>query len=721
MKKIFSYVSNNLPVIFRGFLFILTIFIIVSLFPRKAKFKYEFQKGNPWLYETLIAPFDFPIYKSEEQLKSEKDSVLNNAKAYFEFDSLIVKNNKVEFSKSYEIQKQEFIVKNSKKLIGRKYSNFVKNSNDFFDFAQDILHNIYSKGIIESPEMISEYNSEYIVILREKVAESHFVSDIYTQKSAYAYSVDKISEFIESINKKNNLYIDFIRQVDIYKYIMPNLIFDKSTTENVKNEMLKDVSFTKGMIQTGERIVSKGEVVNFTIYQALKSFKKQSEEKLGLGNNSTMIFFGHLLFIIICITVLFLFLLNFRKEILQDSLKTAFILIIVLIFVTIASIVLKYSIDSIYIIPFAIIPIIIRTFYDARLALFIHIVVVMLVGFFAPNGFEFVFLNFNAGIVAIFTLTDLHRRGKLFFSAALVVITYSIIYFGMYISYEGNISDIKLENFLYFGANGVLLLISYPLIYLFEKVFGFLSDVTLLELSDTNQPLLRKLAEKAPGTFQHSLQVANLAEEAVYKIGGNPLLVRTGALYHDVGKMDNSICFIENQNSGYNPHDYLEFDESAKIIINHVILGEKIAKKNKLPQKIIDFINTHHGESRVEYFYRLYQNKFPEQTIDVSRFTYPGPKPNSIETAVLMMADTVEAASRSLDKVDEDAINSLVDSLIDKQIENGQYENAPLTFKDINIIKRIFKQKLVNIYHARIVYPEENKTKKTPSSDKVDN
>jgi putative nucleotidyltransferase with HDIG domain len=430
-----------------------------------------------------------------------------------------------------------------------------------------------------------------------------------------------------------------------------------------------------------------------------------------------MILLGHLIFIIVCITVLFLFLLNFRREILEDSLKISFILIIVLIFVSIASVTLKYSIDSIYLIPFAIIPIIIRTFYDARLALFIHIIVVMLVGFFAPNGFEFVFLNFIAGIIAIFSLTDLHRRGKLFLSAFLVVITYSIIYFGMSITYEGNVHDIKWENFLYFGANGVLLLLSYPLIYVFEKVFGFLSEVTLLELSDTNQPLLRLLAEKAPGTFQHSLQVANLAEDAVYKIGGNPLLVRTGALYHDVGKMDNSICFIENQNSGYNPHDYLELDESAKIIINHIIIGEKIAKKYKLPIQIIDFIKTHHGTSRVEYFYRLFKNKFPDKTIDEKKFTYPGVKPYSIETAVLMMADTVEAASRSIEKIDENAINNLVDSLIDKQIANGQYEDAPLTFKDVSIIKRIFKQKLVNIYHARIEYPKEIKDENVADED----
>jgi hypothetical protein len=353
------------------------------------------------------------------------------------------------------------------------------------------------------------------------------------------------------------------------------------------------------------------------------------------------------------------------------------------------------------------VPIIIKTFYDSRLALFIHIITVLLVGFFAPNGFEFIFLNFIAGIVAIFSLTNIYRRGKLFLTAALVFLTYSFVYFGLAITQEGNFTNIELHNFIYFAINGGFVLLAYPLIYIFEKAFGFLSDLTLMELSDTNSKLLRLLAEKAPGTFQHSIQVANLAEEAIYKIGGNALLVRTGALYHDIGKMANPAYFVENQRAGFNPHEMHEYDESANIIISHVKDGVELAKKHSLPEPLIDFIRTHHGTTRVQYFYRSYMNKFPDKEVDSKKFTYPGPKPYSKETAALMMADSVEAASRSLPDISEEKINNLVDSIINHQMQDGQFDNANITFKDIATIKGIFKQKLANIYHARIEYPEE--------------
>jgi hypothetical protein len=368
----------------------------------------------------------------------------------------------------------------------------------------------------------------------------------------------------------------------------------------------------------------------------------------------------------------------------------------------------RFSIKYLYVVPFALIPIIIKTFYDARLALFIHIITVLLVGFFAPNGFEFVFLSFIAGIIAIFSLTNLYRRGKLFLSAGLVILTYSFVYFGLAITQEGNFSGIEYRNFLYFAFNGSLILLAFPLIYLFEKIFGFVSDLTLMELSDSNQKLLRNLAEKAPGTFQHSLQVANLAEEAIRKIGGNPLLVRTGALYHDIGKMNNPVYFIENQRTGFNPHDMHEFDESANIIISHVKDGVELAKKHSLPDQLIDFIRTHHGTTKVQYFYRSYIKKFPDKDVDVNMFTYPGPKPYSKEMAVLMMADSVEAASRSLSDINEEKIGILVESIISDQMNDGQFDYVDINFKDITEIKTLFKDKLMNIYHARIKYPEKN-------------
>jgi len=332
---------------------------------------------------------------------------------------------------------------------------------------------------------------------------------------------------------------------------------------------------------------------------------------------------------------------------------------------------------------------------------------VLLVGFFAPNGFEFVFLSFIAGIIAIFSLTNLYRRGKLFLSAGLLILTYSFVYFGLAITQEGNFSGIEYRNFLYFAFNGSLILLAFPLIYIFEKVFGFVSDLTLMELSDSNQKLLRELAEKAPGTFQHSMQVANLAEEAIRKIGGNPLLVRTGAMYHDIGKMNNPVYFIENQRTGFNPHDMHEFDESANIIISHVKDGVELAKKHSLPDQLIEFIRTHHGTTKVQYFYRSYIKKFPDKDVDVNMFTYPGPKPYSKEMAVLMMADSVEAASRSLTDINEEGISNLVDSIISGQMDEDQFDYVDINFKDITEIKTLFKDKLMNIYHARIKYPEK--------------
>jgi putative nucleotidyltransferase with HDIG domain len=360
---------------------------------------------------------------------------------------------------------------------------------------------------------------------------------------------------------------------------------------------------------------------------------------------------------------------------------------------------------NIYLMPFCILPIIIRAFYDTRVALFVHLVTVLIISFMAPNRFEFAFIELLGGMVAIFSIVNMRNRSQIFLSAGLIFLTYSVAYVGITIIQEGGSDVITSLDFAWFAVSGLLTLFSYPLIFIFEKIFGLTSDVSLLELSDTNGKLLRELASRAPGTFQHSLQVANLAEEAIYTIGGNSLLVRTGALYHDIGKMEMPVFFIENQASGINPHEELSFDESAAIIISHVIKGIEIAKKHNLPEQIIDFIRTHHGTTITGYFYRSFKNAFPDEQIDESKFHYPGPIPFSKETAVLMMADSVEAASRSLKKYDAESIDNLVEKIIDTQIEQNQFANADITFKDINILKKIFKKKLMNVYHVRVEYP----------------
>ena len=709
MKNIFSFVKDKYKNIFNGVLFLLTIAIIVNFLPREGKFKYEFQRGKPWMHETLIAPYDFPIYKSQKQIRAERDSILDNFSPYFRYDSIIIQNQVKQFTEAYNQRlKKEFKEKYTEGELKEAFinSNFEKTTQDFYDYVLGLLRDVYGRGIIEASAVYGDLEEDSeIVIVRDNIADEHQFVEFYDQKKAYRYVINQVDQYLENLDLDER-QADFFENLNLYDFIRPNVLYDEETSQNVRQSMLDNISLTKGMVQAGERIVSKGEVVDTKTYQILESLRREYESRLGSDYQYNIILLGQFVFVFAAIFVLYLFLYHFRFEILQDSLKTIFILILVVLMVVVSSLTVKLRPEVFYIIPFAILPIIIRSFYDARLALFIHIITIMLIASFAPNSFEFVFLNFIAGIVAIFSLTSLSRRGKLFLSAALVVVSYVFVYFGLSITQEGNIEGVNWENLGYFGINGALVLASYPLIFVFEKTFGFLSDVTLMELSDTNQPLLRRLSEQAPGSFQHSLQVASLAETAAYQIAANTLLVRTGALYHDIGKMENPIYFIENQDTDFNPHQQLEFKESARIIINHVKKGVEYASRYKLPGPIVDFIRTHHGTARVHYFYKKYLQEYNEDEVDESEFTYPGPKPFSKEMAVLMMADAVEAASRSYNKLDEKTINNLVDHIIDSQLNGGQFENVDITFREITIIRGIFKKKLQNFYHARIKYPK---------------
>jgi cyclic-di-AMP phosphodiesterase PgpH len=684
--------------------------IIVYFLPREGKFKYEFQKGKPWIHETLIAPFDFPIYKGQKQIKAERDSILSDFKPYYRYDTTIQKNQIKQFTQTYNKRLREvFQQKYNGKTLKDNYINseFEKHTQIFFQYGLDLFRGVYNRGIIEvSVDYRDMTAKSEIVVLKDNLAEKYTFDQLYVQKEAYKYVINHVEYYLDSLDLKSKKQADFFEDLNFYDFIKPNVLYDAETTENVKQSMLDNISLTKGMVQAGERIVSKGEVVDQKTDQILESLKRAYEQRMGGDYQYSIILLGQFLFVFAAIFVLYLFLYHFRFEILQDSLKTIFILLLVILMVSVSSITVKIRPEVLYIIPFAILPIIIRSFYDARLALFIHIITIMLIGSFVPSSFEFVFLNFIAGIVAIFSLTSLSRRGKLFLSAAMVVLSYIFVYYGLSITQEGNIEGVDWVNVGYFGINGALVLTSYPLIFIFEKTFGFLSDVTLMELSDTNQPLLRRLSEQAPGTFQHSLQVASLAETAAYQTGSNTLLVRTGALYHDIGKMKNPFYFIENQNTEFNPHQQLSFRESAKLIINHVKKGVEYAYKFKLPGPIVDFIRTHHGTTKVHYFYKKYLQEFNEDEVDETEFTYPGPKPFSKEMALLMMADSVEAASRSYNVLDEKTINSLVDNIIDSQLNSGQFENVDITFREITIIRGIFKKKLQNFYHARIQYPK---------------
>ncbi|MGC9471718.1 MAG: HD family phosphohydrolase [Bacteroidales bacterium] len=715
MKRLYRFLLSHSSLILKGLMFLVSVVIVVYFFPREGKFRYEFQKGKPWMHDVLIAPYDFPIYKSEARLAAEKDSIFKDFKPYFVFDSTIMLAQLSRFDDHFDevwgqYVAETFGVEDTSSLPAQSslHRRINRLRAEYRVKGKYWLEYIYSKGIVSIPEVFNRVNNpdDMIVVMKGKVAENVDYKQVFTQKGAYEYIIEQARELYGEEGEQGEAFRFFL-DLDLDQFIEPNLSYDDVTTNRVMQSMVEDISLTEGMVQQGMRIISRGELVGDYEYRVLESLRKEYEKRIGAMANRFMILAGQFLLVFVAFTVIFLFLLNFRKEILQNYLKLSFILFLVVFFVVISALSIRYSRINIYIIPLTILPIMIRTFYDSRLALFIHLVTILVIGFLAPNAFEFVFLSIMAGIAAIFSLTNTYRRGKLFLSALLITLTYVLVYSGIGIIQEGDIRQIEGINYLWFAGNGGLILLTYPLIYLFEKVFGFLSDATLIELSDTNQPLLRKLAEKAPGSFQHSLQVANLAEAAATKIGANTLLVRAGALYHDIGKMDSPIFFIENQNNGANPHDNMEFEESARVIIGHVQKGVEIARKHNLPVQLIDFIRTHHGTTKVQYFYRSYIRKYSENMVETNKFSYPGPKPFSREMAILMMADSVEAASRSMKDVTRESLHKLVDQILDYQISEGQFDNADITFRDIRIIREILKERLANIYHARIEYPND--------------
>ena len=710
MATFINFFVKNKGHIFRIFLFLIALNIIVLILPSERKFRYEFQKNKPWSHDNLIAPFDFPIYKSSDKLKKEIDSINNEFKPYFNYNDQVLKE-QIEFINSNYIEyyNQYIQMDSIRRVSDAEYKKMNKpiriNYDKHLKFIIEKLEFIYNKGILDPTTIIEDIDrTEFsIVINRDKSPNTYNYNQVFTQKTAYQYLIKELEINIPELEKE--IFI-FFKKMNLSMFIEPNLIYDKNMTDDLLNSALESISDTKGFVQTGEKIIIKGELVDNQKYLVLFSLKKEYEKSISDKLSYSLVIGGNVLIILIALLFLVLYIYNYKPKILISTRKSFFILLLITIFVVIASLVIKYNLTNVYIIPFALLPIIIKVFFDERLALFIHLITVFIVGFFAPNGFEFVLLQFISGFAAIFSLSTLSRRGQLYISSAGVFIALSLLYFGIAMTQEADFENIKWIYFLYFGVNALLLLFAYPLIYAFERIFGFISDVTLLELSNTNHPILQKLAKKAPGTFQHSLQVANLAESAASKIKANPLLVRAGALYHDIGKTVSPIFFIENQVSDINPHDKLEFDQSAKIIINHVSEGVKIAKKGKLPQQIIDFIRTHHGVSVVQYFYKSYIKKYPEKSIDTKKFTYSGPRPFSKETALVMMADSIEAAARSIKNIDKQKINDVVEKIIDYQIQEKMFINADITFKEISFVKSLFKKMLINIYHARIEYPK---------------
>jgi putative nucleotidyltransferase with HDIG domain len=691
--------SANRKYLFQLLFFISSIIIVVSILPRQGKFRYEFEKGRPWLHDALIAPWDFPVYKSDFDITHERDSVLKSFAPFYNYDSLITDYEISEFNRYLEELKLTF-KSDSTSLTETEFNIASKELNA-------ILKNVYDSGIIQTADINEIINpgESRIIIVKGNVGEEKDLNNVYAQKDAFQVVNAKKDElenrFISISNIKLSRFADI---VSFYDFVKPNLKYDEIKSTAYLDQLMNNISLAKGLVQEGELIITRGEIVNDSKFTILESLKNESEKRLG-QYNSWFILLGKIILVSACYLVLYLFLYHFRREVLDKFLKTFFIILIILLFVGITRLVIDMPRVSVFIIPFAMIPIVVRTFYDSRLALFIHLVTIMLVGFLVPNSFEFVFISFIIGVVVIISLTNVYRRAKLLFSAIVVVSCYSVIYFGMSIMQEGSLRTIDWSVFSWFGGNGILLLLSYPMIFIFEKSFKFLSDATLFELSDTNQPLLRRLAQEAPGSFQHSLQVANLGEEAARAIGANDLLVRTGALYHDIGKLKGAEYFIENQREGFNPHEDLDPLDSASLVINHIKEGVELAKKFKLPPLLIDFIRTHQGTTRAYYFYKKFVDKNPDES-DNPGFSYPGPKPFSKETAILMIADAVEAASRSIKNFSEESITELVERIIDVQVQEGQFTEAPITFKDITVIKKVLVKRLINIFHVRVAYPE---------------
>lgn len=670
-------------------LFCIAIALIVYILPKQSKFKYEFQnlKGKPWHYDNLVAPFDFAIKKTNAELTSEKAEIIKNTKPYFKLDNTIA-----------AAKKKTFVIDFEKKWAVKPDNKNKKLQEETFALGNKIMDSIYSKGIIEPSENIENRPSDYsIYVIDNNVAEENDLKDFYTIVTAYEY-VKKQLDNNKSADTKFLLPL-------LEDGIAHTVFYDKVTSDKVLKQAFDDISPSRDIILKDQSIVSKGDIIDAEKFQILESFKSEYEEQSGGTGSYFFILLGQIIIVTQCLAVLMVFLSFFRKEIFVDNAKITFILLLIILTVLMARFAVNSQSFSIYLLPFCMLTIIIRAFYDTRVALFVHIMTILIIAFMASNRFEFVFVQLLGGMVTIFSIVNTRNRSQIFISAALIFLTYSVAFIGIDIVQEGGVDAITWYDFAWFGISAMLTLFSYPLIYIFEKIFGFISDVSLLELSDTNGRLLRELASRAPGTFQHSLQVANLAEEAIYTIGGNALLVRTGALYHDIGKMESPMYYIENQASGVNPHEDLSFEESAGIVIGHVIKGIEIAKKYNLPEQIIDFIRTHHGTTTTAYFYRSFQKAFPEEKINEEKFHYPGPIPFSKESAVLMMADSVEAASRSLKKYDAENIDNLVELIITKQIEQNQFLNADITFKNINTIKKIFKKKLMNVYHVRVEYP----------------
>lgn len=677
-------VGHSYQMIFRILAFLVTIFVVVWQMPRTLKFKYEYQKMRPWQYESLYAPFNFPIYKTPEQLKLEEEKSLKDFYPIFVFDVAATNANKTKMLSDFNEKwngSEEDKLKNQ--LILEK----------LYDTIED-------RGVIANVSLFDDLKPESMIdVVRDRVVKTKQLRDFYTMKTA----TDLISNYLSDIEQ--NIDKILINRL-LLTYVHQNVIYSEDLTKQSEEQALSSISLTFGMVQKDELIITEGELITDEKYNILNSLEKEYS-LMDEGNffNRNLNLYGQIILVFLVFLSLFYALKLMRPDIFKESRSLNMILVMMLMMIIPSFVVIKYYPNMIYVMPLPILAMLMVTFFDAKVAIYIQVLTLIIISLAVPNSFTFFIIQFFVSLVAIFVLSRSTSRSRYFVTYASIFVSYIVLKIGSSLIFDGGLENFTWNDVGIFAMNTLFAMLTLPLSFLFERVFGFVTDMTLLELSNTNTPLLRKLASEAPGTFQHVMQVADLCEEALFAIGGNMLLARTGAMYHDVGKVKNPMCFTENQSGKYNIHDDLSYYESSQIIINHVIDGIEICRKYHVPEQIIDFVRTHHGTRRTEYFYQMELKENPETEINEADFRYHGPIPFSKETAVLMMADSVEAASRSLKDKTEESINKLVDGIIDAQIKDNQFINTDLTFRDITTIKKVFKKKLMSIYHVRIAYP----------------
>lgn len=668
--------------------------LIVMMTPTKSSFKYEFQQGHYWKHETLQAPFDFAIQKTDKEIEQQTNEIKADKKLYFDYSTQA--NDKMQ----QELQK-------SIASYVSKHNLSNKEAQRLNTLAENILNNIINHGVLSDYSNVKN-PEQSIVVINNNLASEHLFKEFYSIKDIGQIITDNVDKSTFGTNKENNIITDILSKI-----ISANIIYNNDKTEEILQNQIDDILPTKGLISKDEKIISKGELITADKYQILSSLKAEYEGTLDSSvTRGTKIqsLIGQYLLIVIALGAMVLFLYNTDRDIFLNNKKILLIFFIILMMVGSVVGVLHINQKYLYIVPLCLTPILVRTFFDTKISLYVFLVTIIIIGFSVPNSFEFVFYQLIAGMMAILSVDHLEKRVEFFKTAVIVFVTYSLIYLAMTLIQDNNFKQLDIHRFIYFAINAAMILFAFPIVFILEKVFSLVSEMSLMEYSNTDSKLLRELSIKAPGTFQHCIQVANIAEDLIHEIGGNALLIRAGSLYHDIGKIVQPMYYIENQNTGINPHNELTNEESAQVIIAHVTNGIKLAHRYKIPEQIVDFIRTHHGTSKTKYFYNKECNEHPDMQIDASMFTYPGPKPFSRETAVLMMVDSVEAASRSMKEHTGEAISNLVEGIINSQIKDNQFSNANITFADIEHIKTILKKKLLSIYHVRIEYPINQST-----------